>query len=114
MSRNVPGELPAGTVPAAVALRLGVEAGALAQEGEHAFGLKLEEVGGVEVLRFLEWTAGQAHAAQRQRDCFELNFFRISRGMRQGKRLQKRAENKYLNAKLLHATSRGVIGYKIV
>ena len=127
MSRDVSGELSPGTVPTAVPLRLWLQTGALAKKGEHAFRLKLEEVLGIEVLRPLQWAAGEAHAAQRQRDGLELDLFRnllLNRfwggagsglGMRERERLQTRAKNEYLNSQLSHATSRGVNNkYKIV
>src|ERR1700753_3832518 len=76
MACDVSGELATGAVPAAVALCLRVEPGTLAKKGEHALRLKVEKILGVEVLRLLQWTAGQAHIVQRQRDSLDLNFWR--------------------------------------
>ncbi len=115
MTRNVSGELPPGSVPTAITLCLRLETGALPKKRQHAFGLKLEQVRGVEILRLLQRTARQAHAAQRQRDSLELDLFRIGRGMRQRDRWQKKAKNnKYRNTEFLHATSTSPNEYKIV
>src|SRR5579862_6744437 len=103
MSRDVSGELPSGPVPAAVPLRLRVKTRALPKKGEHTFGLKLEQIRSVKILRLLQWTARQSHVTQRQRDSLELNLGRNTRGMREGKRL-KRAKKNHL-AELLHTTS---------
>ena len=59
MTGNVSSELPPGSVPAAVALRLRIETGALAKKRQHAFRLKLEQVRGVQILRLLKRTARQ-------------------------------------------------------
>ena len=61
------GKVLAAAVPAAVGLRLGLQAGADAKESQHAVGLELEEVPGVQLLGVLQRPAGQAHRRQRQR-----------------------------------------------
>ncbi len=68
VSGDMPGELPAvDGVPAAVAFRLGLQAGALAIAGHHAIGLQLEQIFRRDVLRMFERPAGEPHGGQRQR-----------------------------------------------
>ena len=64
---DVSGEVAVVAVPAAVGLRLRLEAGTLPIERQHPIGLEREEVRCVEILRALERSAGEAHRVQRQR-----------------------------------------------
>ena len=68
MAGDVAGQLFAvGPVPRTIGLRFGLEPGAGAEQREHAIGLVAQQVGDVEVLRLLEWTAGESHGGQRER-----------------------------------------------
>jgi hypothetical protein len=96
MAGDVASELAAAAVPASVAgVGLGLEAGTLAKVVEHAVGLELEEVVGVEVLRMLERAAGEAHGGQRKRWSGERHGFgaggRGSGGEREGEREEAEA-----------------------
>ena len=67
MSGDVAGEIFAVAVPTRIALRLRLQAGALAVVGHHAIGFEFEQILGVQILRAFEWAAGHAHGSQRQR-----------------------------------------------
>jgi hypothetical protein len=66
MAGDVSGELTAVRIPAGIAFRLLRQAGALPVERQHAIGIERQQVGRVEILRFLERTAGQSNRGERQ------------------------------------------------
>ena len=67
MTRDVAGEVPAVSVPAAVGLGLWPEAGAVPVVRQHPVGLELEQVAGVELLGVLERSGLQPDGAQGER-----------------------------------------------
>ena len=64
-------EVAAVPVPAGVRLGLLRQTGPVAIVREHPVGLQLEQVAGVQVLRVLERSAGEADGAQMDRPCLD-------------------------------------------
>ena len=71
VASDVAREVAAIPVPAAVPLCPRRETGPVAVVREHPVGLQLEQVAGVQVLRVLERSAGEADGAQRDRPCLD-------------------------------------------
>src|SRR5262249_61346505 len=66
VARDMSSEVSAVSVPAGVPLGLWFQPGALAVISHHPIRLQLEQVIRVQVLRLLEWPAGQSDRRERQ------------------------------------------------
>ena len=64
---DVARQVAAITVPAGVALRFGLQPGALAIKRHHPIRFQLEQIVGIQILRLFEWSACQPHGGQWQR-----------------------------------------------
>ena len=67
VAANMPGQVAAVGIPAAVGFGSRLESGAFAIVGQHAVRLEVLEISAVQVLGLFERTAREAHRLQRQR-----------------------------------------------